>query len=102
MKRDLQRAKQLRCAIKKNGFTTNDYCQKLEGACNKDEKIRVDSDFAHPADIIGTLKELNVKCIHYQWSHTNCDSDCRNRLNRWPILNQRQVCFLILSFERAL
>ena len=103
MKRDLQRAEQLRCAIIKNGFTTNDHCHefwKVEDEI-EDNKIRTaDMDFAHPADIINTLKELNVRCAHYQNNQTNCSEDCVNRLNRWPILNQKQVCFSILSFER--
>lgn len=67
MNRDLQRAEQLRSAIIKNGFTTDDHCHGFWAADDEDEKIRAaDSDFAHPADIIDTLKELNVRCAYYQ------------------------------------
>lgn len=103
LKRDLQRAEQLRGAIVKNGFVTDDHCRRFWTVDNEDEKIRsADSDFSHPADIVDTLKELNIRCIHYQEHHTNCSKDCINRLNRWPILKQNQVRFLILSFERVL
>lgn len=102
LNRDLQRAEQLRCAIIKNGFVTDDDCQRFWRVRNNDEKIRrADPNFVHPANIIRILKDLNVRCIHYQWNHTNCSNNCA-RLNRWPILNQNQVHFLILSFERAL
>ena len=105
LKRDLQRAEQLRCAIIKNGFATDDHCRGFwtVDAEDEDKKIRsADSDFDHPADIVDTLKELNARCIHYQENRTNCSKDCINQLNRWPILKQNQVRFLILSFERVL
>ena len=103
MRRDLQRAELLRQAIIKNGFMTNDHCNRYWSVNNKDEKIRLsDLDFEHPTDVIDTLKELNMRCVHFQQEHSNCHYDCVNRLTRWPILNQKQICFLILTFERVL
>ena len=101
MDRDLKRAELLRKAVIKNGFETKNTCDQFWHATNPKEMIRnADSDFEHPSDIIDTLKELNTKCIFYQDEYAACGKDCKNRLTRWPILKQGQVCFSILSFER--
>lgn len=103
MRRDLQRAELLRQAIIKNGFKTDDHCGSHCTVSNEDDKIRsVDSDFEHPAGVVDTLINLNARCAHYQNTQTNCQSDCTARLKRWPILNQKQIRFLILTFEREL
>lgn len=99
--RDSQRVELLSDAIIKNGFQTDDFSDDLQYADDPDKKIRLDdSDFEHPSDVIDCLKKLNVQCSRYQDNREHCELDCEERLNRWPILNQGQVCYIILTFER--
>lgn len=98
---DFQRIRQLRCAIVENGFQVDDSKDKHYIAKSPEEKIRLtDSDFKHPSDVIDCLKKLNTCCSHYQNDQRNCQPDCKKRLIRWPIINQGQARFGILSFER--
>ncbi len=98
---DLQRVKALGGAISNNGFTEVGAFSGFWCPDDPEKKIsKADSDFHHPGDVIDCLKELHACCSCYQQNGEHCEEDCEDRLSRWPILKQGQVCYAILTFER--
>lgn len=101
MERDQAKAEKIICAITSNGYKTEDVSTKYWYINSEETKIRkLDSEFEHPSSVIQTLKELNEQCNQYKMESENCETDCKTRLSRWPILNSDKVKYQIITFER--
>lgn len=101
MQGDIDKVKELAQALKSNGFITKDNVSRFTHFTDPEEKIsQIDDEFHHPRDVVGTLLTLNSQCKEFKMNGKNCEPDCKDRLNRWPILKCGQAAFQVLSFER--
>ena len=99
--RDMKRTRVIYEILSDNGFHTSDkkntylvFRDDIKGKYIRN----VDDDFYHPGDVIDYIKDLHDRC----GSFDNCpdSQECRNRLNRWPMLKCQYAAWQIFSFER--
>lgn len=101
MERDTNKTRILYKRLIDCGFRTNDNSNKyLEFKDTiKDKSIcKVDDDFQHPGNVVDYLKDLYTHCADLERCFD--DSDCKERLGRWPILRCKYAAWQIFSFER--
>lgn len=99
--RDLAKAKKLYDAFLCAGYKTSSNCYEYTGFVYEDKKIReLDDTFSHPAKAVELLKDLHQRCVNYKDGQT-CESDCRDRLSRWPMLKCKALQWQLLQFYRG-
>ena len=96
---DAARYKDVADMLCSNGFMCSKYEipkeMKEKGALNK-----LDSQFDYPNDIKSFIVRLNECCLLYKKNKQNCKSDCKEQLNKQPILTSRYMSFQINCFEK--
>lgn len=104
MERDMIKTNQLFQAMLANGFSSenNPHTYTILNEELQGQKIKdVDCDFRHPWDVVNFLSaELKTCCATYAEQGEYCESDCENRLNRWPILSCQQVRWQLFEFTK--
>lgn len=99
---DMQKTGIIFRAISQCGYQTDDKCDVFTHIRQSHvlKKIRTqDSDFEHPADVVGYLKDLHTYCANFK--DVSCEDDCGRRLDRWPVLNCGNVCWQMFRFHRS-
>jgi hypothetical protein len=99
--RDMEKVKLLIEAISKNGFITKDSCEEYIYYEGNAGIAAYDRQFVYPPEAINYLKELNIRCKEFIENGTNCENDCLESLNRWPILKTNTICYQIIELERV-
>lgn len=101
VQRDMIKSQKIYNAFLDAGFVTQSRCDVVSHLRYPDKKIReLDSHFQHPGNVVNLLIELNTKCAEYKESNTNCNTDCVDRLCRWPMLSCRHFQWQLFEFER--
>lgn len=95
---DLRKTDMLQSAVLAGGYRqgaeNQNYYTVPEGAGIK----KYERDYSYPRKALDTLKELGSRC---RAKHLcRCQSQCMEGLNRYPVLKTREICYIIMTFER--
>ena len=97
---DSRRYDTVAALLKDSGFGCKDY-QPMQEMKEKGGLVRLDCDFEYPNDIIDFLIKLSENCKTFKDSNKNCSPDCKDQLNKRPILTSGYMSFQINCFERT-
>lgn len=101
MDRDVERSEKLILAMQQNGFSIKDGAGTYFGFKEEKRGIKgIDFAFEYPDEAIDLLSSLNKKCAMYVANSKNCEDDCKEYLNRQPIMTAGYIRYQVLSFDR--
>lgn len=60
---------------------------------------KYEKNYNYPDRALGILKELGSRCLAKNFCR--CQSQCMAGLNRYPVLKTKEICYIIMTFERS-
>ncbi len=103
MDHDMKKTEKIARALEKRNYmlSTSQNTSNTYTHFEEDKGIAsFDSEFIYPEDALEYIKNLNKKCKKHMEYGTNCNSNCKTYLTRWPILRTSNIFFQIFKFER--
>jgi hypothetical protein len=97
---DSQRVERMASALQKHGFKCLDSADEYWHMPGSSGLNNYCSGFDYPDGVLATVKSLANFCPTHNEQGGPCKSDCKSRLDRWPILTARYIKYALLRFER--